>query len=62
MPAAPAPLTMAPSNEDKAFWGFGGFGGALGHPFTVAGQIPGADGILQQDFGGCGAVLGSGVP
>ena len=50
------------SNENEGFLGLGGFGGELGNPFTVAGQIPGADGVLQQGFGVFGAVLGAGGP
>lgn len=56
--AAPAPLTMAPSNESKAL-GLGGFRGELGNPLVVAAQIPGADGMLQQGFGG---LVGTGGP
>lgn len=62
MPAAPAPLMMALFNENKAFSGLGEFGGELGNPFTVAGKLAGADGILQEGFEGFGAVLSTGVP
>lgn len=60
-PAAPAPLIMVLFNENKAFSELGEFGGELGSVFTVAGKLPGADGVLWEGFEGFGAVLSPGV-